>query len=116
MSIEKYSEREYNFLQTAGEEFAKKHPTVGSRLHMSERERKDPFVERLLEGFASLAGRIHERLDDEFPEIAGGILEILFPDLLRPSPSCAILQAIQKSGVITERVVIKSCSEIQTQT
>ncbi|MCK7532145.1 MAG: type VI secretion system baseplate subunit TssF [Marinilabiliales bacterium] len=32
-------------------------------------ERKDPFVERLFEGFAFLAGRIQERLDDEFPEI-----------------------------------------------
>ena len=42
MGIEKYFEREYNFLQTAGEDFAKKHPTLGSRLRMSERERKDP--------------------------------------------------------------------------
>ena len=58
MSIEKYFEREYNFLQVAGEEFAKKHPTLGSRLHLSERERKDPFEKRLLEGFAFLAGRI----------------------------------------------------------
>ncbi len=116
MSIEKYFEREYNFLQTAGEEFSKKHPTLGSRLHMSERERKDPFVERLFEGFSFLAGRIHERLDDEFPEIAGGILDILFPHLLKPFPSCAILQARHKPGAITAPVVIKKGSEIQTQT
>ena len=93
MSSDKYFEREYNFLQVAGEEFSKKHPTLGSKLRFSERERKDPFVERMMEGFAFLAGRIHERLDDEFPEIAGGILEILFPHLLKPFPSCAILQA-----------------------
>jgi type VI secretion system protein ImpG len=114
MSTDKYFEREYNFLQTAGEEFSKKHPTLGSRLHMSERERKDPFVERLLEGFAFLAGRIHERLDDEFPEIAGGILNILFPHLLKPFPSCAILQAKHKPGAITAPVKIKKGSEIQT--
>ncbi|QQS36587.1 MAG: type VI secretion system baseplate subunit TssF [Ignavibacteriales bacterium] len=115
MSTDKYFEREYNFLQTAGEEFSKKHPTLGSRLHMSERERKDPFVERLFEGFAFLAGRIHERLDDEFPEIAGGILEILFPHMLKTFPSCAILQANIKSGALTEPIVIKKGSEIQTQ-
>ncbi|HLG32075.1 MAG TPA: type VI secretion system baseplate subunit TssF [Ignavibacteriaceae bacterium] len=115
MSIEKYFEREYNFLQVAGEEFAKKHPTLGSRLHLSERERKDPFVERLLEGFAFLAGRIHERLDDEFPEIAGGILEILFPNLLKPFPSCSILQVKHKPGSVTGPVVIRKGSEIQTQ-
>jgi type VI secretion system protein ImpG len=116
MSTDKYFEREYNFLQTSGEEFSKKHPTLGSRLHLSERERKDPFVERLYEGFAFLAGRIHERLDDEFPEIAGGILEILFPHLLKTFPSCAIMQANIKSGALTEPVVIKRSSEIQTQT
>jgi len=116
MSTDKYFEREYNFLQTAGEEFSKKHPTLGSRLHMSERERKDPFVERLYEGFAFLAGRIHERLDDEFPEIAGGILEILFPNMLKAFPSCAIMQAKYKAGAITGPVLIKKDSEIQTQT
>lgn len=116
MSTDKYFEREYNFLQTSGEEFSKKHPTLGSRLHLSERERKDPFVERLFEGFAFLAGRIHERLDDEFPEIAGGILEILFPHLLKTFPSCAIVQANIKSGALTEPVVIRKGSEIQTQT
>ena len=115
MNSDKYFEREYNFLQTSGEEFGKKHPTLGSRLHLSERERKDPFVERLYEGFAFLAGRIHERLDDEFPEIAGGILEILFPHLLKAFPSCAILQVNLKSGALTEPVLIRRGSEIQTQ-
>jgi len=115
MSIEKYFEREYNFLQISGEEFAKKHPTLGSRLHLSERERKDPFVERLFEGFAFLAGRIHERLDDSFPEIAGGILEILFPNMLKPFPSCSILQAKHKPGAITKPMLINKGSEIQTQ-
>ncbi len=114
--MDKYFEREYNFLQTSGEEFSKKHPTLGSRLHLSERERKDPFVERLYEGFAFLAGRIHERLDDEFPEVAGGILEILFPHLLKTFPSCAIMQANIKSGALTEPVIIPKGSEIQTQT
>ncbi len=114
MGIEKYFEREYNFLQTAGEEFAKKHPTLGSRLRMSERERKDPFVERLFEGFAFLAGRIQERLDDEFPEIAGGILEILFPNLLKPFPSCSILQLKHKPGAISKPIVVEKGSEIQT--
>ena len=116
MSLDKYFEREYNFLQAEGNEFSKKYPTLGSKLRLSEREKKDPFVERLFEGFAFLAGRIHERLDDEFPEIAGGVLEILFPHMLKPFPSCAILQAKIKTGALTEPVIIKRGSEIQTQT
>ncbi len=115
MSLDKYFEREYNFLQTEGDEFSKKNPTLGSKLRLSEREKKDPFVERLFEGFAFLAGRIHERLDDEFPEIAGGVLEILFPHLLKPFPSCSILKAGIKTGALTEPVIIKRGSEIQTR-
>ena len=64
MSFDKYFEREYNYLQSAGAEFGRKHPTLGSKLHLKEKQDKDPFVERLFEGFAFLAGRIHEKLED----------------------------------------------------
>lgn len=114
MNFENYFEREYNFLQSSGEEFSKKHPTLGAQLHLSERHRKDPFVERLFEGFSFLAGRIHERLDDEFPEITGGLLELLFPQMLKPFPAASILQAKIKPGSITKPLLIKKGNEIQT--
>lgn len=112
---ERYFEQEYNYLQTAGEEFAKKNQTLGSKLRLFERQRKDPFVERLFEGFAFLAGRVHERLDDELPEITGGLLEQLFPHFLRPFPSCAILEAKPRSGAVTKPVLVPRNSEVQTQ-
>jgi type VI secretion system protein ImpG len=116
MSLKKYFEREYNFLQQEGEKFAEKHPGLASELRLSQRQRKDPYVERLFEGFAFLAGRIHERLDDDFPEITGGLLEILFPHFLRPFPSCAILEARPMPGIVSRPVLIKRGSEIQTPT
>ncbi|RQW07065.1 MAG: type VI secretion system baseplate subunit TssF [Calditrichaeota bacterium] len=116
VSIEKYFEREYNFLQIAGEEFAEKHQSIAGRLRLSERQRKDPFVERLMEAFAFLAGRIHERLDDEIPEFTGGLLEQLFPHFLRPFPSCALLEAECLSGSTTKPVKIERGSEVQTPT
>ncbi len=114
MNIKKYFEREYNFLQLEGEKFAEKHQGVAGELRMSQRQRKDPFVERLFEGFAFLAGRIHERLDDDFPEITGGLLEQLFPHFLRPFPSCAILEAQHVSRSLTKPILVKRGSEIQT--
>lgn len=116
MSIEKYFEREYNFLQVAGEEFAEKNQAIAGKLRLSQRQRKDPFVERLFEAFAFLSGRIHERLDDELPEITGGLLEQLFPHFLRPFPSCAILEAKAKIGALTQPVTIERGSEVQTPT
>ncbi|MGH7596592.1 MAG: type VI secretion system baseplate subunit TssF [bacterium] len=112
--MQQYFEREYNYLQAAGEEFSRKHQTLGSMLKLSERQRKDPFVERLFEGFAFLAGRVHERLDDEFPEITGGLLEQLFPHFLRPFPSCAILEAKPRMGALTKPVPVPRHSEVQT--
>jgi len=114
MSIEKYFEREYNYLQVAGEEFAEKHQTIAGRLRLSERQRKDPFVERLLEAFAFLSARVHERLDDEIPEFTGGLLEQLFPQFLRPVPSCCIMQGDIMMGAHTSPVRIPRDSEIQT--
>ena len=111
--IKHYFEAEYNYLQVAGEEFGKKHQTLGSKLRLADRARKDPFVERLFEGFAFLAGRIHERLDDELPEITGGLLEQLFPHFLRPFPSCAILEAKPRSGAVTKPVMVSRGSEVQ---
>jgi type VI secretion system protein ImpG len=114
MTEEKYFEREYNYLQTAGEEFAKKHQALGGLLRLTEKQRKDPFVERLFEAFAFLSGRIHERLDDDIPEFAGGLLEQLFPHFLKPFPSCAILQAHALSGSVTRPVKVSRGSEVQT--
>jgi type VI secretion system protein ImpG len=116
MSNKKYFEREYNFLQQEGEKFAEKHQGIAGRLRMSERQRKDPFVERLFEGFAFLAGRIHERLDDDFPEITGSFLELLFPHFIRPFPSCAILEVRPNLKSLSEPMLVKRGSEVQTPT
>jgi type VI secretion system protein ImpG len=114
VNLKKYFEREYNFLQLEGDRFAEKHQALAGELRLTQRQRKDPFVERLFEGFAFLAGRIHERLDDDFPEITGGLLEILFPHFLRSFPSCAILEARPIPNLMTKPLLVKRGSEVQT--
>ena len=66
-----YYERELNYLRQLGAEFAGKHPKIAGRLLIDpdKGESEDPHVERLLEGFAFLAARVHLKIDDEFPEI-----------------------------------------------
>jgi type VI secretion system protein ImpG len=51
----------------------------------------DPDVERLLEGVAFLTGSIREKLDDEFPEIVHDLLRQIWPQYLRPLPSCTLI-------------------------
>src|SRR5688572_16245719 len=75
-----------------GAEFALKYPKIASRLVLEPNKCEDPHVERLLEGFAFLAARVHLKIDDEFPEITEALLSILYPHYIRPIPSMTVVQ------------------------
>ncbi len=87
-----YYERELSFLRQMGAEFAAKYPKIASRLLLEEDKCEDPHVERMVEAFAFLAGRVHLKIDDEFPEITESLLSILYPHYLRPIPSMSVAE------------------------
>jgi type VI secretion system protein ImpG len=87
-----YYENELTFLRQMGKEFAEKHPKIAARLQLDVNRCDDPHVERLLEGFALLAARVHLKIDDEFPQITEGLLNVLYPHFLRPIPSMTVAQ------------------------
>ena len=55
------------YLRELGGEFAKQFPKIAGRLGLDAFECADPYVERLLEGFAFLAARVQLKIDAEFP-------------------------------------------------
>lgn len=87
-----YYENELTYLRRMGAEFAEKYPKIASRLVLEPNKCEDPHVERLLEGVALLAARVHLKIDDEFPEITEGLLNVLFPHYLRPIPSMSVAE------------------------
>lgn len=87
-----YYERELTYLRRTGADFAEKYSGIASRLQLEANKCEDPHVERLLEGFAFLAARIHLKLDDDFPEISEALLGMLYPQYVRPVPSTGIVQ------------------------
>jgi type VI secretion system protein ImpG len=87
-----YYERELLFIRQQAQEFAKMYPGAAGRLLLEPTRSTDPHVERLIESFALLAGRVHHKLDDEFPELTDAILGVLYPHYLAPIPSMAIIQ------------------------
>jgi type VI secretion system protein ImpG len=87
-----YYERELIFLRRMGGEFADKYPKIAARLKLDEEKIEDPHVERMIEAFAFLAGRIGIKLDDELPEITESFINLLYPHYLSPIPSMAIAQ------------------------
>ncbi len=84
----RYYEAELAYLREQGREFAAAFPATASLL--AERS-DDPDVERLLEGFAFLASRVRERIDDAIPELATQFAAALVPQLTRFIPSTAVI-------------------------
>jgi type VI secretion system protein ImpG len=87
-----YYERELTYLRRLGGEFAEAYPKVASRLQLEPSKCEDPHVERLLEGFAFLAARVHLKLDDDFPEISEALLNVVYPHYVRPIPSMSVVE------------------------
>src|ERR1700735_3992347 len=87
-----YYERELVFIRKMASEFADQYPERAAALKLNRNSCEDPHVERLIEAFALIAGRIQRKLDTEFPEITQALLDLLYPHFLRPVPSMAIAQ------------------------
>lgn len=84
--------RELQYIRELGAEFARDFPKIAGRLGVEDLECADPYVERLLEGFAFLAARVHLKLEAEFPRFTQHLLETVYPHYLAPVPSMAIVQ------------------------
>ena len=69
---QRYFEAEMRYLREAGKEFAQAYPDRAAMLNLDKPGARDPYVERLFEGFAFLMGRLREKLDDDLPELTEG--------------------------------------------
>jgi type VI secretion system protein ImpG len=85
-----YYERELGYLRRNLRDFAERYPKIAGRLLISGEVCEDPHIERMIESFALLNGRIAKRLDDDYPEFTEALFEVLYPHYLRPFPSCSI--------------------------
>jgi len=89
-SLVRYYQEELDYLRSSGKEFAKQYPKIARRLELTDGESPDPQVERLLESFAFLTGRLSRAIDDRFPQTAQALLSVLYPHLVNPIPAMAI--------------------------
>ncbi|MBK8096561.1 MAG: type VI secretion system baseplate subunit TssF [Planctomycetes bacterium] len=83
---------ELQFVQEMAGEFAKEYPKIAGRLGLDGIEVADPYVERLLEGFAFLTARVQLQLESQFPKLTQHLLECVFPAALAPMPALAMVQ------------------------
>jgi len=119
-----YYERELRHLRESANEFAIEFPKIAGRLGLPSTDPiPDPYVERLLEGFAYLTSRVQLKLDAEFPRFTQHLLESVYPHYLSPMPSMCIAQVTPDlddaaldlpagEGLVDDAADLLSCMEI----
>ena len=108
--------RELQFMRETGAEFARQYPRVAARLGLEGLECADPYVERLLEGFAFLAARVQWKLDARQPQFTQHLLELVYPGFLAPVPAAAIVELVpdMEEGSLKGGVHIPRNSALKT--
>src|SRR5690606_17239238 len=111
-----YYNRELQFVREMGAEFAQAYPRIAARLGMDGLECSDPYVERLLEGFAFLAARVQLKLDARHPDFTQHLLEMVYPHFLCPTPSCAVVEFVAnlKEDALQSGHVIKRGTSLRS--
>ena len=85
-------ESELAYIRDMGQEFAREFPKIAGRLSLTSLDVADPYVERLLEGFALLTARIQLKMEAEFPTFTQSLLQMVYPHYLAPTPSMAVVR------------------------
>mgnify|MGYP000011005146 FL=1 len=94
----KYYNNELRHIRETANEFSQQYPKIAGRLGIETLEVADPYVERLLEGFAYMAARVQLKLDAKHPELTQQLMNIVYPHYQAQTPSCAIVQLSPISG------------------
>lgn len=87
----KLYEEELRHIREMGADFCSQYPGKADRLGLNPDGCDDPFVERMIEGFAFLAARVRTRLDSEYGNFAESLLESVYPQMMAPLPSMTII-------------------------
>jgi len=111
----RYYEEEMRYLREAAAEFAEAHPEQARHLDVDSVSDRDPYVERLFEGFAFLSGRVHERLDNEMPEYTESLLQLLCPHFLKPVPALSVVEFKPEPGLVQDTTVLERGLEVRSE-
>jgi type VI secretion system protein ImpG len=90
--LAKYYAKQYPAEAGFASLYAKRYPSKAGQLERDANAIIDPHSDRFIQAFALLAGRVHRKIDEEFPQLTEAMLGILYPHLLMPIPSMTIAQ------------------------
>ena len=87
----RYYDRELAYLRGALADYAQRQPQHAAQLKINQSHIEDPNIARLIDAMALLSAKTEQRLDKRFPELAQGLLSVLYPGYTQSYPSyCAV--------------------------
>lgn len=109
--------RELQHVREMGGEFAAEFPKVAGRLGMETLECSDPYVERLLEGFAFLAARVQLKIEASHGQLARQLLEMIYPTYLSPTPSMVVAEVFPSynEGSLAQGFTLDAGTRLRSQ-
>ena len=110
--IKHYFEEEMRHLLKSGKEFAQEYPDSARRLSLDDGEDCDPYVERLLEGFAFLTARIRQSMDEEEDGLAGHLLELVAPGIEIPLPAVSLVEFEPRRNEFSQTLHLNRGSQV----
>lgn len=116
-SLLPYFEHELSLFNKQSKAFAKKYPKIANRLLIAHDTVDDPHIERLIQAFSLISARTNKKLDDSYADFTESLLEVIYPDYLKPFPSVSIAQfnlGVQ-ANALSEPVTVPRRSEFKTQ-
>lgn len=114
-----YYEQELEFLRRDMRSFMLRHPEAAARLSINgDGHSDDPGVERLVQSTALLHARHSAKIDDDYPEFSEALTRMLYPQYLRPFPSCSVVQFHigEMFDSLTESVMVARGTQLLTKT
>lgn len=109
MSLKDRFNEELRYLHELGNDFAKDNPQLARLLGNGG---SDPDVERLMEAFAFLTAKLRLKLEDDLPELTHPMLQLLWPNYLRPLPSVTIIQFTPRKQSLSQSQQIPKGSRL----
>ncbi|MEN5035431.1 type VI secretion system baseplate subunit TssF [Pseudomonas sp. TWI929] len=109
MSLKDRFNEELRYLHELGNDFAKDNPRLARFLGNGA---SDPDVERLMEAFAFLTAKLRLKLEDDLPELTHPMLQLLWPNYLRPLPSVTIIQFTPRKQSLSQSQQIPKGSRL----
>ena len=109
--------RELQHAREMGGEFAAEFPKIAGRLGLETLECSDPYVERLLEGFAFLAARVQLKIETSHGQLARQLLEMVYPTYLSPTPSMVVTEIFPSlsEGSLAEGFTLDRGTRLRSQ-